>query len=163
MTTTKEIFREYLKRKGLKSTPERNAVLETILSFHNHFNVDELYDLLRKQNKSISHASIYRTLPLLIESGLVSESLRCQGRVSYEHIFGHDHHDHFRIELFADAGEVGNVGHEQRQFATFAADVRRAGLQHTPDHHFGDVFGKRAQATFHVVQRAKQLVDLERG
>ncbi|OIO72116.1 MAG: transcriptional repressor [Elusimicrobia bacterium CG1_02_37_114] len=94
MTTTKEIFREYLKRKGLKITPERNAVLETIFSFHKHFNVDELYDLLRKQNKSISHASIYRTLPLLIESGLVSESLRCQGRVSYEHIFGHDHHDH---------------------------------------------------------------------
>ena len=94
MVTPKEIFMNYLKRKGLKFTPEREAILEGAFSIHKHFDADELYEKLRKQKKHPSKASIYRTLPLLIESGLISESLRCRGRVSYELIFGHAHHDH---------------------------------------------------------------------
>jgi len=94
MITAKDKFSSFLKSKGLKFTTERRAILEGVFSFHKHFDVDQLYDKLQRQGEHISRASIYRTIPLLIKSGLIAESLRCQGRVSYEHIFGHEHHDH---------------------------------------------------------------------
>jgi Fur family ferric uptake transcriptional regulator len=87
-------FRYYLKSKGLKFTPERRIILKEVFSFHHHFDVDQLYDKLRKHSENISRATIYRTLPLLVESELIRETLRCQGKVSYEHVFGHKHHDH---------------------------------------------------------------------
>ena len=94
MENPKKKFINYLKNEGLKLTPEREHVLEGVFSIHKHFNVDKLYDKLRMQHKRISRASIYRTIPLLIKSGLVNESLRCQNNASYEHTYGHDHHDH---------------------------------------------------------------------
>ena len=87
-------FSEYLKNKGLKFTPERKNVMEEVFSIHKHFNIDELYDRLRKQGKHISRATIYRILPLLINSGLIQSTFRCQDMINYEHIFGHKHHDH---------------------------------------------------------------------
>jgi len=89
-----DVFRTYLRKNGLKFTPERKAILEGVFSFHKHFDVDELYEKLHYRHKRISRASIYRTLPLLIKSNLIGEALRCRGRVSYEQVFGHRHHDH---------------------------------------------------------------------
>lgn len=94
MITEEDRFRDYLKKKALKFTPERKLILKEVFSFHKHFNVEELFSRLRKKNKAISRATIYRTLPLLIESGLIREALRCRDRVYYEHVFGHPHHDH---------------------------------------------------------------------
>ncbi|MEA3431825.1 MAG: Fur family transcriptional regulator [candidate division WOR-3 bacterium] len=91
LVTADDKFGEYLKSKGLKFTPERRAILKEIFSFHEHFNVDQLYERLGRR---ISRATIYRTLSLLIESKLIEEIFRCQDRTSYEHIFGHPHHDH---------------------------------------------------------------------
>ena len=92
--TKEDIFRDYLKSKGLKFTPERKLILKEVFSFHKHFDVEELYYKLRKNNKNISRATIYRTLPLLVRSNLVKETMRYKNNANYEHIFGHDHHDH---------------------------------------------------------------------
>jgi len=94
LTTAVEKFRAYLKRKGLKFTPEREAILETLLSLHGHFGVEELHEILRGRGEKISRATIYRTLPLLVESRLIQETLRCTGDTKYERIYGHEHHDH---------------------------------------------------------------------
>jgi len=87
-------FRNYLKEKGLKFTPERRIILEGVFSLHEHFDAEQLYEELQEYARNISLATIYRTLPHLVESGLVRETLRYQGKVSYEHVFGHKHHDH---------------------------------------------------------------------
>ncbi len=94
MISQEEKFCNFLKLKGLKFTPERKTILKEIFSFHSHFDVDKLYDKLREQKEHISRATIYRTLPLLVGSNLISEALRCEGKISYEHIYGHEHHDH---------------------------------------------------------------------
>ena len=94
MITADKKFRAYLKNKGLKFTPEREEILETVFSIHKHFDVEELYDILRGRSKNISRATIYRTLPLLIESHLIQETLHCTGNTKYEHVYGHEHHDH---------------------------------------------------------------------
>lgn len=89
-----EIFRAHLKKRGLKFTPERKMVLVGVFSLHKHFDVDQLYESLRNNGEYLSRATIYRTLPLLVESGLIKEAMRCQGRTTYEHVLGHNHHDH---------------------------------------------------------------------
>jgi len=87
-------FKKYLKQKSLKFTSERRSILEAIFSLHAHFDVDQLYEKLRELGKGTSRATVYRTIPLLIKGGFIKETLHCQGRVRYEHIYGHQHHDH---------------------------------------------------------------------
>jgi Fur family ferric uptake transcriptional regulator len=91
LVTAEDKFGEYLKSKELKFTPKRRAILKEIFSFRGHFNVDQLYERLGRQ---ISRATIYRTLSLLVKSGLIEEIFRCLDKTSYEHIFGYPHHDH---------------------------------------------------------------------
>jgi len=87
-------LKTYLKSKKLKLTPERKVILEAILSFHGHFDVEELYKKLKSKGSRISIATIYRTIPLFLESGFIKEILQCREKATYEHIFGHKHHDH---------------------------------------------------------------------
>ena len=94
MINADQKFEEYLKSKELKYTSERNIILKAIFSFHKHFDVEELFEKLRKQGNNVSRATIYRTIPLLIQSGLITETLHCQDKTSYENIFNKKHHDH---------------------------------------------------------------------
>jgi Fur family ferric uptake transcriptional regulator len=91
-----EQFREFIRGKGLRYTPERELIITEIFSVHDHFDVDDLYLRLRRKNKMVSKASIYRTIPLLIESGLIKEVYFEDGHLHYEHIYGHKQHCHFR-------------------------------------------------------------------
>lgn len=88
-------FGDYLGQNRLKYTPERQRVLREVFSLHNHFEADELYGTLRKKGKStISRATVYRTLPLLEESGLIRRVVFIDKHTRYEHVYGHMHHEH---------------------------------------------------------------------
>ncbi len=91
MIPQREKFRSYLGGKNLKFTPERQLILKEIFSFNDHFDVDSLYVRVHKKDKRLSRATIYRVLPLLVDCGLVRETLRCQDKINYEHSFGHYH------------------------------------------------------------------------
>jgi Fur family ferric uptake transcriptional regulator len=94
MKKEKEIFGKYLIEKGLKFTPGRKLVLEEVFSRHDHFDAEDLFQVFRSRGEDVSRATIYRTLPLLVESGLVQEAMRCGERICYEHIYGHRSHGH---------------------------------------------------------------------
>ena len=94
LITEDQKFEEFLKLKELKYTSERKLILKAIFSFHKHFDVEELFEKLREQGNHISRATIYRTIPLLLQSGLITEALHCQDKTSYENIFNKKHHDH---------------------------------------------------------------------
>jgi Fur family transcriptional regulator, ferric uptake regulator len=96
MKTEAEVFHEFLSQKGLRSTPEREEILAEIFAHHDHFDVEELIMRLRQRGLGISRASVYRTLALLVESGLVQEVFFEDGHMHYEHVYGHDHHCHMR-------------------------------------------------------------------
>ena len=98
-----EVFREFIRNKGLRNTPEREQVVRAVFSIHDHFDVDGLFLLLQRQNEKISRATIYRTIPLLLESGLIQEAYFENGHLHYEHIYGHEHHSHLRC---LDCGKV---------------------------------------------------------
>ena len=91
-------FQEFLKKRGMRHTRERETIVREVLSSEEHFDVDELFIRLRKKS-AVSKASIYRTIPLLIEAGLITEVYLENGHMHYEHVYGRDHHCHLRCTV----------------------------------------------------------------
>ena len=69
----KQKFMEFLGGKNLRITSQRQAIIETVFNTEEHFTAEQLLEWSRKKDKSVSRATVYRTLPLLTESGLVRE------------------------------------------------------------------------------------------
>ncbi|MDH4223228.1 MAG: transcriptional repressor [candidate division Zixibacteria bacterium] len=89
-----ETFLKYLDSKHLKLTRERKAVLEEVFFHPGHLEAEELTHTLRSKKSRVSRATIYRTLELLVDSGIVRKIDLGHGHSHYEHILGHTHHDH---------------------------------------------------------------------
>jgi Fur family ferric uptake transcriptional regulator len=69
----KERFVAFLERKQLRLTNQRRAIIDTVFETEEHFTAEQLLEWSRKRDSSVSRATVYRTLPLLTESGLVRE------------------------------------------------------------------------------------------
>lgn len=87
-------FREFIAHKGLKSTRQRDLILECFLSSSRHISIEELYLKLRAKHPSIGYATVYRTLKLFAESGIAREIQFGDGQTRYEHATEGEHHDH---------------------------------------------------------------------
>ena len=87
-------FCDFLKKKDLKLTPQRVRIAETVFSAHKHFTADQLYEWVKKVEPLVGKVTVYRTLEQLVESGMVDEFSLKKGVSTYEHVVGHDHHDH---------------------------------------------------------------------
>lgn len=92
--TAENIFREFLRDRGFKYTPERQTLLREVLSTDEHFEAEQLLISLRQQGKRVAKATIYRTLPLLVTCGIIKQVQFGDNLARYEHTFGHDPHDH---------------------------------------------------------------------
>lgn len=64
---------EFLGRKKLRITSQRKAIVDTVFGTEEHFTAEQLLEWSRQKDRSVSRATVYRTLPLLTESGLVRE------------------------------------------------------------------------------------------
>ena len=91
--SAEEKFREFLEIRGEKLTEPRRVLVRHIFDSHKHFDADELVSDLREVGRRVSRATVYRTLRLLVEAGLLRE-LRLTNRTAYEHDFGYPSHDH---------------------------------------------------------------------
>jgi Fur family ferric uptake transcriptional regulator len=87
-------FGSFLDGQGLKLTSERAALVREIFSTHYHFEADELLFKMKEKNVKISRATIYRTLELLVKSGMVRRVHLGEEHYHYEHVSGNSHHDH---------------------------------------------------------------------
>jgi Fur family ferric uptake transcriptional regulator len=94
MTHAVEVFAEYLNSKDLRLTKERKAVLEEVFLHSGHLEAEELAHTLRRKKKRASRATIYRTLDLLVESGIVRKVDLGRGHSHYELALDHPHHEH---------------------------------------------------------------------
>ncbi len=88
-----EKFREFLEIRGEKLTQPRRILVRHIFNVHKHFDADELVRDLHESGQKVSRATIYRTLRLLVEAGLLRE-LQLPNRTAYEHDYGYPSHDH---------------------------------------------------------------------
>ena len=87
-------FEDFLKTKWLRFTPERLAILREIMASDGHFEADDIFVRLRGKKIRASQTSVYRTLNLLVEAGIVRKNPCDQMEARYETIFGAKHHDH---------------------------------------------------------------------
>ncbi len=94
MTSELKAFEKFLGKQYLKFTPQRKAIFDAVFATHQHFDADELVLILKEHGKNISRASVYRTLDLLVKSGLVHTLELGNSKKAYEHVAGHKHHDH---------------------------------------------------------------------
>jgi Fur family ferric uptake transcriptional regulator len=88
------LFSEFLARDDLKFTPQRKEILEAVFEIHSHIDADQLVEILKRKGKRISRATVYRTLDLMVKTGLVHAMELGESRKVYEHVVGHKHHDH---------------------------------------------------------------------
>lgn len=89
------LFRRYLREQGLPVTQQREAVAAVVFSSPGHLSVDQIESELKGQGERIGKATIYRTMEILVRSGLVEEHDFGEGFKRYEHLFGqqpvHEH------------------------------------------------------------------------
>src|SRR6059036_613739 len=91
----KRRFMEFLTQKNLRLTAQRQAIIDTAFSTDEHFTAEQLLVWSRQRDKSVSRATVYRTLPLLTESGLVREMDFGQNYKFYDPNYAeHPHHNH---------------------------------------------------------------------
>src|ERR1041385_9359047 len=69
----KQRFIDFLATKSLRLTSQRVAIIDAVFSTEEHFTAEQLLEWSRNRDASVSRATVYRTLPLLTESGLVRE------------------------------------------------------------------------------------------
>jgi Fur family ferric uptake transcriptional regulator len=99
----KEIFREHIQKAGLRRTGQRDLILERFLKTEEHLTSEDLYWLVHKEDPSIGHTTVYRTLKLLTEAGLAREVRFGDNKTYYEHHYDHQHHDHM---ICTECGQV---------------------------------------------------------
>jgi Fur family ferric uptake transcriptional regulator len=113
-------FRRALKRKRLRYSSVREAIARAALAYEGHFEVNDLMRVLTNANVKDAHlATVYRTLPLLVEAGLIQHALLSSGeRRFYERAFERPHHDHL---ICVDCGKI--VEFEFEAFEVLQRDI----------------------------------------
>src|SRR3989338_5610565 len=89
-----KLFSDFLDKKDLKLTSQRRTILHTALGTNGHFSAERLLELSKKRDRTISKATVYRTLALLKKSRILEEQDFGDGRKIYERGLERRHHDH---------------------------------------------------------------------
>ena len=101
-----EKFRDFIRERGLKSTRQRDEIANWFFRHKGHLSADQIYREVKEVFPGIGFSTVYRTMKLLVEAGLVSERHFGNAEALYENLSGH--HDHLicttcgRISEFED-------------------------------------------------------------
>src|ERR1035437_3613620 len=124
-------FLDFLAHKSLRLTGPRRAIIEAVFNTEKHFTADELLEWARRRDKSVSRATVYRTLPLLTASGLVREMDFGQDHKFYDPNYAeHPHHNHIicqdcgKIVEF-ESPQIEQLGNEASRRLGFSARAHR--------------------------------------
>lgn len=94
MAELKQTFTDYIKRKNLKWSRQREFIVDLFLSINRHVTTEELYQTASKNFPEIGYSTVHRTLKLLTECGLASEIHLNDRYTRFEKIRQDQHHDH---------------------------------------------------------------------
>jgi Fur family ferric uptake transcriptional regulator len=115
-----EHLSEYLSGQGLKSTRQRDKILQIFVDAGRHVSAEELYELVKKVYPGIGYATVYRTLKLLTNAGLAEERRFEDGFTRYEYKVSDGHHDHL---ICTTCGAI--IEFENKRIEALQQDVAR--------------------------------------
>lgn len=110
-----KVFNEFLQKSGQKYTTQRKNVVNEVFKIHDHFEIESFIGKIRLKNIKVARATVYSTIKLLLECRLIRKIRMSKGETFYEHIYGHDHHDHLICLNCNKVTEIHDEEIENRQ------------------------------------------------
>lgn len=101
------VFRRHLRALKQKYTPERAAILHTLIAFDGVFQADDVIDSMRTAGHAVSKATVYRTMKLLRDAGIIQQVLVQSEQAHYQLAYGRRPRD-LVIRIDTD-GEIETV------------------------------------------------------
>jgi len=102
--------REEARRQGVRWTNQRQVIVETFLICGEHITVEELHQRVRAIDRSVSAATVYRTVNMLVDMGVANKGNFGSGSASFEVAVGKAHHDHLVCQ---SCGAIVEFNHPQ--------------------------------------------------
>ena len=100
-------YLEELRQRGYRITPQREIIIKAIADSVAHLTAEDILELIRPKSEAINIATVYRTLEMLVEEGLIIRSDLGQGQAVYA---PHQHGPHLHL-VCRQCGEVTDADH----------------------------------------------------
>ncbi len=142
-------FTSFLKKGDNRITPERFEVLDHAMDYKGHFGADELYIKMRTSNSDISRATVYNTVELLAQCGLVVKRNFGENKTRYESIVNKKLHDHL---ICTNCGTIKEFSEPKIQKIVKELSVA---IGFEPDSYSLNIYGKCTNPNCGQIKNAK--------
>ena len=125
MSQYQETFADFMQERGLHITRQRMAVADLFAGAPGHYSMEEIHDALKEKEPGIGQATVYRTVKLLLEAGLVRELYFGDGISRYEVAGPQGAHNHLVCRNCGEVVEIDSPALETAQERSAREHVSR--------------------------------------